>query len=152
MRPAIPYGKQLEIAPMSRNLALGLLPVMILAACGTPQERCISKNTNEYRSVSRLLAEVEGNIARGYAWEERQVVRTEFDSCPYVYRGDDGERRVIYRSCLRDRLDTERYRVAIDPAAETRKRDNLAARKAALAPGAQRAVSACKAAYPEEDA
>ena len=31
---------------MTRNIALGLLPVLILAACGTPQERCISRNTS----------------------------------------------------------------------------------------------------------
>ncbi|MBD9525377.1 hypothetical protein [Paracoccus sp. PAR01] len=135
---------------MSRNLVLGLLPVLILTACGTPQERCIGRNTSEYRSVSRLLAEVEGNLARGYAWEERQVTRTEWDNCPFVVYDRDGDRHVGYRTCLRDVTDTERYRVAIDPAAETRKRDNLAARKAELSTSAKRAVDACKAAYPEE--
>ncbi|SMO66688.1 hypothetical protein [Paracoccus laeviglucosivorans] len=135
---------------MTRNIVFGLLPVLIVAACGTPQERCISRNTSEYRTVSKLLAEVEGNIARGYAWEERQVTRTEWDDCPYVVRGKDGERRVAYRSCLRDVTDTERYRVPIDPLAEERKRDNLIARRTALAKPAASAVDACKAAYPEE--
>ena len=135
---------------MPRNILIGLLPVLIVAACGTPQERCISRNTSEYRTVARLLAEVEGNLARGYAWEERQITRTEWDDCPYVVRGKDGERRVLYRSCLRDVVDTERYRVPIDPAAETRKRDNLEARKTALSRPAARAVDACKAAYPED--
>lgn len=37
----------------------------------------------------------------------------------------------------------------IDPASETRKRDNLAARKAQLARPAAVVVDACKAAYPE---
>ena len=61
---------------MPRNTTLALLALpLVLAACGTPQERCISQNTSEFRTVSRLLAEVEGNLARGYAWEERQVVR-----------------------------------------------------------------------------
>ena len=64
---------------MTRNIALGLLPVLILAACGTPQERCISRNTSEYRTVARLLSEVEANLARGYAWEEREYMRTEWD-------------------------------------------------------------------------
>ena len=65
-------------------------------------------------------------------------------------RGKDGERHIAYRSCARNVSDTERYRVPIDPAAETRKRDNLIARKAALTKSAMAAVNACKAAYPEE--
>ncbi|HWL56058.1 MAG TPA: hypothetical protein VNQ78_05200 [Paracoccus sp. (in: a-proteobacteria)] len=136
---------------MSRNIVLGLLPVLLIAACGTPQERCISRNTNEYRAVSRLLAEVEGNLARGYAWEERQTVRTEWDQCYYRYRNRDGGWYTGYRPCLRDVTDTERYRVPIDPAAEARKRDNLVARKQALAPAARGAVAACKTAYPEAE-
>ncbi len=135
---------------MTRNIMLGLLPVLIVAACGTPQERCIGRNTSEYRTVARLVAEVEGNLARGYAWEEREVMRSVWDDCPYSFRDKDGNRRIGYRPCLRDVVDTERYRVPIDPAAETRKRDNLVARKAALAPSAARAVDACKTAYPED--
>ena len=47
---------------------------------------------------------------------------------------------------MRRVTDTERYRVPIDPAAETRKRDNLTARKQALMTHAAAAVDACKAA------
>lgn len=136
---------------MTRNILLALLPVLAVTACGTPQERCISRNTDEYRAVSRLLAGVEGNLARGYAWEERSVTRTEWRDCPYVSVDKDGNRRIHYRSCLRDVTDTERYRVAIDPATETRKRDNLAARKQALTASARAAVDACKTAFPEEE-
>ena len=135
---------------MARNILLAFLPVLVVAACGTPQERCISRNTSEYRTVSRLLAEVEGNLARGYAWEERQVSRVEWDDCPYVVGNKKGERRVLYRPCARQVSDTERYRVPIDPAAEQRKRDNLTARKSALGRPAARAVDACKDAYPED--
>ncbi|MDO6667660.1 hypothetical protein Q4511_01870 [Paracoccus sp. 1_MG-2023] len=137
---------------MRRNtapLAIIALP-LLLAACGTPQDRCISRNTDEYRTVSALLAEVEGNIARGYSWEERQVVRTRFGQCRDVRRDKDGNREIVTRGCWRDYVDEERYRVPIDPAAEARKRDNLASRKAALAPSAASAVSACRAAFPEE--
>ncbi|WP_017998033.1 hypothetical protein [Paracoccus sp. N5] len=136
---------------MTRNILLALMPVLVVAACGTPQEQCISRNTREYRTVSNLLAEVEANLARGYAWEERTVTRTEWDDCPYVIRDKDGHARIVNRSCMREVADTERYRVPIDPAAEERKRANLAARKQALTPNAAAAVKACKAAYPEED-
>ncbi len=137
---------------MPRNLPLKLLPLLVLVACGTQQEQCISRNTSEYRAVSRLLADVEGNLARGYAWQEKNVVRTEWDDCRAVVRNKAGERVIVSRPCLRDVTDTVRYRVAIDPAAEKRKRDNLVERRAALAKQANSAVSACRAAYPEEKA
>lgn len=135
---------------MTRNITLALLPVLALSACGTPQEQCISRNTSEYRTVSSLLAEVEGNLIRGYAWEERNVPRTTWADCPRVYRNRDGDRFVAYRPCLRNVIDTERYRVPVDPTVETRKRDNLAKRKAELAQSANAAVRACRAAYPED--
>lgn len=136
---------------MRRNTALAILALpLALAACGTPQDRCISRNTGEYRTVSRLLAEVEANLARGYAWEERQVVRDHLTQCRDLHRDRKGNVQVSYSPCWRDTVETERYRVPIDPAAEIRKRDNLAARKAALASRAAAYVSACKAAFPED--
>ncbi|MBK4215949.1 hypothetical protein JJJ17_08440 [Paracoccus caeni] len=138
---------------MPRNItfvAVAVLP-LLLTACGTPQERCISRNTDEYRTISRLLAEVEGNLARGYAWEERQVVRDHLTQCRRVYRDKDGNAHVGYEPCWRDRIETERYRVPIDPAVEERKRANLSQRKEALSGRAAQVVQACKAAYPEEE-
>lgn len=137
---------------MRRNTTLALivgLP-LLLAACGTPQEQCISRNTSEYRAVSRLLADVEGNLARGYEWRERQVLRSRFTQCHSVRRDRDGNAVTTTYGCWRDYMDSERYRVPIDPAAESRKRDNLAARRASLAPAAERVVAACRAAHPEE--
>lgn len=137
---------------MSRNTTLALVALpLLLTACGTPQEQCISRNTSEYRTVTRLLAEVDGNLARGYAWEERQVVRNHMAQCRDAFRDSKGNVQVRYRPCWRDYVDTERYRVPIDPAAETRKRDNLASRQAALASRASASVAACRKAYPEQD-
>ena len=84
---------------MTRNLTLTLLGCLTLVACGTPQEQCISQNTREYRVVSNLLREVEANLARGYAWEEREVTRTEWRDCPVVVRDKDGNARWIDRLC-----------------------------------------------------
>lgn len=137
---------------MTRNIAFTLLPVLVLTACGTPQEQCIRRNTSEYRTISSLLAEVEGNLARGYAWREREVTRTEWDDCRTWARRKDGEAVLVSRPCLRDVTDTVRYRVPIDPLSEKRKRDNLVERRAALAKQANAAVNACRAAYPEETA
>lgn len=138
---------------MTRNIAFALAALpLLLASCGTPQERCISKNTREYRNVSRLLSEVEGNLARGYAWEERVVYDEILTQCRDLVRDREGNARVIYTPCWRDVSTTERFRVAIDPASEERKRANLAARKTALAGQAEAYVRACQAAYPAEDA
>lgn len=138
--------------PRKTTRAALVLPlVATLAACGTPQDRCISQNTREYRTVSSLLAEVEGNLARGYAWEERQVERDRLSYCRDYERNSDGTVRVVTRHCWRDYTTTERFRVPIDPAAETRKRDNLVARKVELAPQAKAYVEACRTAFPEAE-
>lgn len=134
---------------MIRKPAL-LLPLAFLAGCGTEQERCIRRNTHEYRVLSELLAETEANLTRGYAWEEREVSRTELDYCPDVVRDGEGNARIIQRSCWRDVIDTERYRVPIDPAAEQRRRDYLAEKLKAETARAEAAVRQCKATYPEE--
>ncbi|WBU52215.1 hypothetical protein [Paracoccus sp. SCSIO 75233] len=134
---------------MIRKIAL-LVPLALLAGCGTPQERCIRSNTREYRALTNLLEETNANLARGYAWREREVVRTEYETCQRPVRNKDGEIQVVYYGCWRDRLDTERYRVPIDPAAEERTRDNLQAKLDVEARRAQEAVRQCRAAYPEE--
>lgn len=135
---------------MTRNLTFALFGCLALTACGTPQEQCISKNTREYRVVTNLLEETRANLARGYAWEERQITRTEWRSCPVAVENKEGKVRWIDRPCLRDYTDTERYRVTIDPVVEKRKADHLAQRQAALKKNAEAAVKACQAAYPEE--
>ncbi|SEH66520.1 hypothetical protein [Paracoccus alkenifer] len=135
---------------MTRNLTLAALGCLMLVSCGTPQEQCITRNTREYRTVANLLTEVEGNLARGYAWEERTVWRPEFGQCRYVVRDKDGNPHVAYRGCWRDAPETERYRVPIDPSVETRKAESLRERLKALTPGAEAAVRACRAAHPEQ--
>ena len=135
----------------ARPLRLAAVPVLlaVLASCGTPQEQCIARNTREIRTLSNLLREVEGNLARGYAWDERPVTSTEWRECRDVVRGKDGRTRVIGRPCLRDVTEMERFRVPIDPASEARKRDGLRARIKAMTPQADAALKACRAAYPE---
>lgn len=134
---------------MIRKIAL-LLPLTLLAACGTPQENCIRGNTREFRVLSNLLAETEANLARGYAWKERQVTRTELGFCRRPVRQRDGDIVYIESSCWRDVIDTERYRVPIDPAAERRTRDYLTDKLKTETARAEQVVKACKVAYPEE--
>ncbi|MDO5605635.1 MAG: hypothetical protein Q4G25_10805, partial [Paracoccus sp. (in: a-proteobacteria)] len=85
---------------MIRPLAL-MLPLALLAGCATPQENCIHNHTREYRVLSGLLSETEANLARGYAWRERQVTRTEYDTCTRPVRDRDGEIRLVSYGCWR---------------------------------------------------
>jgi hypothetical protein len=122
--------------------ALGLL-----VACGTPQEQCIRAATRDLRTVNALVKESEANLARGYAWEYYEVDRTVWVICDYYY-ADDG-RRAYPRYCLDNVSDTIRRPVAIDPAVEKRKLQNLKERQRALSRAAEPAIAACEARYPE---
>jgi hypothetical protein len=123
---------------------------LALAACGTPQERCISAATRELRTVERLLAQTDANLARGYAYEEREITRTEWVICGYdpVPPGD-AKKAPRPRYCLDDVTDTVRRAVAIDPAVEQRKRDSLMAKRNELRARAEAEIDACRATYPE---
>lgn len=137
---------------MPRKFVRPFLPPMsallILSACGTPQQQCITSSTAEYRVVSELLDEVEGNLARGYAWEERPVASLSWGTCGSLGRGPYYDGWGVSGACMTNVIDTERVRVPIDPLTETRKRDGLIARRAALTPAAEAAVRACGAAHP----
>ncbi|MDW4551359.1 hypothetical protein R5H32_18535 [Defluviimonas sp. D31] len=120
---------------------------LLLAACGSPQERCIQSATREMRTLDRLIAETEATLARGYGYETREVVRHVWTRCddfipgygPHPYR----------RMCFEPVFHTVKEPVAIDPAAEARKLDGLKTRRAELAARAAPAIEACKVEHPE---
>ena len=44
------------------------LPLMLfLAACATPQERCVDRGTRELQTVQSEIARLQANLDRGYA-------------------------------------------------------------------------------------
>lgn len=129
---------------MRRVLAL----LVLLAACATPQERCIQVATKELRTVNALIAEVEGNLARGYAYETYEITRTVWVVCEWLPPAKDGgEPRPRY--CLDEETDTLRRRVAIDPAAERRKLAALKEKQAELSRRAAAEIAACREQFPE---
>ncbi|MFC3060663.1 hypothetical protein [Paenirhodobacter populi] len=134
-----------------RKFALfALLSLTALAACGTPQERCVNRSTSEVRDLMKLRDEVDGNLARGYAWHVYQVPISRWEVCGYnTFRGRDGRIIERPRMCFVDDYVTRRRQVPIDPQSEARKRDALAARIEALTPQMNANVQACRAAYPE---
>lgn len=129
---------------------LALLPLVLLVACGTPQQQCISRETRDLRTLDRLIAETQGNIDRGYALQEVTVYRDRWVMC----RGEDsrsanGDPQPSPRLCLDDYADTETRPRAINLAEEADKLRSMRAKRTTLARAAESVVSQCRALYPE---
>ena len=125
-----------------------LLTIATLAACGTPQEQCISRNTRDLRTVDRLIAESEGNLARGYAFETVTVYEDYWAYCPQPAPAE-GQPAQPPRLCLDERAVSEKRPKAIDLNEEARKLDSLKAKRMQLARQAEAVTAQCKAQYPE---
>lgn len=124
-----------------------LAPLLLLVACGTPQEQCISANTRDLRVVERLIRETEGNLARGYGY----VTVTEYEADWVDCTPDPTEENPnpTQQLCF-DRVPvTVRKEVALDLNAEAAKLESLQAKRATLSRAAESLIAQCKAKYPE---
>lgn len=130
---------------MFRPAALCLTAALALSACATPREACINNARSSLATLERLAGETRTNIARGYAVETRQEVRTVRDTC--TGRNEDGTSFTF--SCEEVETRDRRVPVAIDLNAEQAKLRSLEERireeRAALNPR----IQACIANYPE---
>jgi hypothetical protein len=127
---------------------LTFLALAALAACGTPQEQCINRNTRDLRTVDRLIAESEGNLQRGYAYETITVYEPEWSYCrgrPSV----EGQPVPPPRLCLDERPVSKTRPKAIDLNEEARKLASLKQKRKSLARQAEAVIAQCKAAYPD---
>ncbi len=125
--------------------ALIILPLVALAACATPREQCIGSATRDARILSSLINESRANLSRGYAFEERQEIRTRPRSCRREY--NDGS---TYRyPCDEVETFTTRVPVAIDLQAEEAKLQSLEERFAQTQSSSNQAVAQCIAIHPE---
>jgi hypothetical protein len=127
---------------------LTFLTLAALAACGTPQEQCINRNTSDLRTVDRLIAESEGNLDRGYAYETVTVYEDYWTYCPQS-APHEGEPAPEPRMCLDERPVTQERPKAIDLQEEARKLASLKAKRRDLARTAEAVIAQCKAQYPE---
>ncbi len=129
-----------------------LSTLLVLSACGTPQQQCINRETRDLRVVERLIAETTGNLDRGYGFEEVTIFSTEYVDCTPRVIVAEGEPvpPVQPQLCLDEVPETVRRPVALDLAAEQRKLASLQQRRQELLGRAEQVIAACKAAYPEE--
>lgn len=151
---------------MYRPLALVTL-ALGLAACSTPQQRCISDATRDLNVVNGLITRIEGDLARGYGLADKQVVSTVWRPC-HFYRppmplpppgpgpGPGGHRPppppmpfMGPDMCTDDVVQTVQVPVAIDVQAERQQLAELRRKQAELSRAAGPAVAQCKAQYPE---
>lgn len=118
-----------------------LVPLLALAACETPQEACLRGISREASIVEGLIAQTQGNLQRGYAIEEDQVVRTVPDFCEV--EDDEGRERLVF--CDRTEVRDVSRPVAIDPEAERAKLDGLLEQRERFAAGRTARLLACQA-------
>ncbi|RGP38226.1 hypothetical protein [Pseudotabrizicola alkalilacus] len=130
-----------------------LVVLLLLAACGTPQERCIARETRDVRILDRLIVESEGNLARGYALEEVTTYRDRWVRCPVTretpVEGQPAPPPPPPEMCLREVSETVTQPKAIDLRAEAQKLASMRDKRASLARAASPAIAQCKAQYPE---
>ena len=117
-----------------------------LVACGTPQQQCVGSVTRNLTVIDRLIAETEGNLARGYAYARVVETRPGFVDCtpdPTPQRPNPRPRQ-----CLEEVSETVSRPVAIDLNAEAAKLASLKTKRAQLARAAAPAIAACQQQYP----
>lgn len=130
-----------------RRIALTLLLPLALAACEppTPREACLNAARGDTRTLDRLIAETQGNIARGYALEERQEIRTRPSTCT----GTNPDGTTFTFRCDETYTFTRRVPVAIDLNAARGTLASLTERRAAEMQRSEAAIAACLRQYPE---
>lgn len=143
----VPRGLRRRLPPA------GVLPLALaLAACGTPQERCIHAATQEVRVVDGLIAGLRADLARGYAIETYPTTEMRWLHC-YRPAGPvppgGGPRPMVSSMCFEPVPVTATRPRAIDPGAERRKLDGLLARRPALLRTAEAETAACRARFPQ---
>lgn len=138
-----------------RRLAL-LSALALLAACGTPQERCIARETRDLRILDRLIAETRADIARGYAIETYTISVSYWDTCyrpaanqPPPAPGTQPRPVLDPYPCLESRDVTRTRPKAIDLDAERAKLASMERKRADLARAAEASIAQCRALYPE---
>lgn len=135
---------------MRRPLA-SLSLLALLAACASPQERCINQATKDLRAVDRLIAETEGNLQRGYALEPTTVYQNVWVPCGYAYGYGYGYGHHAGGMCIEEQARITTRPKAIDLAEEKRKLDQLRGKQAELNRAAKASIQQCQASFPAKD-
>lgn len=136
---------------MSPRITIALL--LLLAACATPQQRCINSVTRDLQVVSDLITQSEINLARGYGTVQQTTIVPTVQPCGgnIPVQQPNGAVQWVYvpQNCWVDEAVTTTRPVAIDLDAEKQKLAQLRKQQARLNKQAAPAVAQCKALYPQ---
>lgn len=139
--------RQRRLGRGAKAAGFGLL--VLLAACGTPQEQCISRGTRDLQVVDRLIAESEATLARGYAIEEVETLQWRWEVCGYdVVETPKGTVTVPDRCMVQVPTYSNRA-VSVDLKAEKDKLGSMKRKRQELAKAAEPLIQQCRAKYPE---
>ncbi|PZX19632.1 hypothetical protein LX81_00089 [Palleronia aestuarii] len=128
-----------------RHSLFCLIPLVLLTACATPRERCVSQAREPLAELDRRIAVARGNIARGYAVAEVRDTRFVTQTCSGLR--NNGDR--FYYPCTKPVRVTREEPVAIDVTDERRKLAEFGSARISLARQAGSAVNQCASLYPE---
>ncbi|RLJ51805.1 hypothetical protein BCF46_2029 [Litoreibacter meonggei] len=105
-----------------------IAPLLLLAACASPQDTCLQDAVKDLRIVQALIADTQATLDRGYAiqTETRTVIYTNF--CVGTGIGGDGR----FSFCNYPQPVTTKKPVAVDLELEKRKLRSLRAKEAEL--------------------
>ena len=129
------------------RFALLALPALV-AACGTPQERCIRRGTEDLRTLNSLIAESQATLSRGYALVDVEATRMSWEQCGW-YRPRKEGAAPEPRMCWRAVPDTVTRPVSVNLDAERAKLQSMKVKQRQLQAAASPVIAACRAQFPE---
>jgi len=134
---------------MFTRLAPTLTLVLSLAACGTPQERCIAGVTRDLRIVDGLIGQSQQNLQRGYAMEDIVQTDTRWAQCSAAVAATATTPAQPAQMCLEDYSYTVAQPKSINLADEREKLAEMQKKRRALAKDADRAIAQCRLEHPK---
>jgi len=114
---------------------------LVLCACASPQEVCVSRANQNIAGLDAAIAVAEANISRGFALEQEVVARNGFVFCSGA--GFGGSVRIGLRTCSGSRYKTIQTPVPLDIEAEERKLASMQARREVVRERTDSQIAAC---------
>jgi hypothetical protein len=118
-----------------------------LAACATPQERCISEATRDIKVVDHLIARDRATLDRGYALAVETWVHPRLQFCQGLV-SFDGYVGIGTSTCIEPRSESRVVAEAVDLDVVARRLASLERKRVELADRTETGIASCRATYP----
>lgn len=115
--------------------------LLLLTACATPRERCISGATEDIRVLDRLIAQSRGTIERGYALDTERRTNWQWVICG---RNSNG----AFRYCWQPYDSYRRVPTAVNLNEEQQRLESMIVKRKQLAAELGPKIAACEATFP----